>query len=101
MPDVGTIVAMGSGVCALRLAGLVVPLADLPPFWTRALRSLPIALLTALVVSNRAGAASGEPDRILALAAAALVAWRSRRAWAAIASGLAVFWIARVIAGGG
>lgn len=91
---------MGAGIYGLRLLGLVVPLDGVPAFWTRALRALPVALLAALVTSSRAGVASGEPGRVVALAVAGVVVWRSRRMWSAIVSGLAVYWICRWIGWG-
>lgn len=98
MTNLWMAVAMGAGIYALRLAGLAVPLTAVPPFWTRALRFLPVALLAALVASSQAGAASGDPSRILALIVAAVVAWRGRRPWAAIASGLVVVWLVGSVA---
>ena len=91
MRDTATVVTMGIGVYALRLLGLALPKAALPPCLERALRSLPIALLAALVASSSAGAASGDPARIVAMAVAGAAVWRSRRMWAGIIGGLAVF----------
>jgi branched-subunit amino acid transport protein len=100
MSDAPTIAAMAAGVYGLRLLGLVVPLDGVPAFWLRALRALPVALLAALVASSKAGAAGGEPGRIAALAVGGAVVWFSRRMWAAIASGLAVYWLFRLIGWG-
>ena len=98
MTDFLTMFAMGTGIYLLRLAGLSMPLTEIPPFWVRALRFLPVALLAALVSSSRAGIASGEIGRIVALIVAGLVVWKSRRMWAAIASGLAVFVFLNIVA---
>jgi len=48
--------------------------AALPERWKRALQAQPVALLAALVTSSRAGFASGDPARILALIAGEYVA---------------------------
>jgi branched-subunit amino acid transport protein len=93
MSETTTVVTMGLGIYALRLLGLVAPMTVLPPILERALRSLPIALLTALVASSPAGASSGDPVRLAALGAAGAIVWTSRRLWAGIGGGLAVFWL--------
>ena len=58
MSTVWLILGMGAGVYALRLAGLALPDVAVPPAWEQALRFIPVALLTALVMSSLA-----EPGR--------------------------------------
>ncbi|MDI3340256.1 MAG: AzlD domain-containing protein [Sphaerobacter sp.] len=91
-----TVAAVAAGVFALRLAGLLVPRRAVPPAAEQALRFLPIALLTALVVANL----RAQPDGLAAWPAAVgggLVAWRTRRMWACIVSGLAIYWLLRLV----
>lgn len=91
------ILAMGTGLYALRLAGLVLPDATVPPAWERASRFVPVALLTALVVSSLVGQLVDRGAmRLAAAVAAALVARRTGQMWACIASGLALYWLPRL-----
>jgi branched-subunit amino acid transport protein len=91
------IVAMGASVYLLRLAGLLLPERAIPTRWERALRSVPVALLTALVVSSLSGQAAVEPIRLIAAAAAALLARWSGRMWACILGGMAAFYVLRLL----
>ena len=95
------ILGMGAGVYALRLAGLALPDVTVPPTWERALGFVPIALLTALVVSSLAGPSGGEPARLVAAGGAALVARRTGKMWACILSGMALYWLLRLARLGG
>jgi branched-subunit amino acid transport protein len=91
--SVGLILAMGAGVYVLRLAGLVLHDIALPPVWERALRFVPVALLTGLVVIGLAGQVGAEPSRLVAVAGAALVARRTGQMWACILGGMALYWL--------
>ena len=101
MSVVWAILGMGAGVYALRLAGLALPDVSVPPTWERALGFVPIALLTALVVSSLAGSSGSEPARLVAAGAAALVARRTGKLWACIVSGMALYWLLRLARVGG
>ena len=87
------IVGMGAGVYALRLAGLALRDVALPPVWERALRFVPVALLTGLVVVGLTGQASAEPIRLVAVAGAAFVAHRTGKMWACILGGMVTYWL--------
>jgi branched-subunit amino acid transport protein len=87
------ILGMGAGVYGLRLAGLVLRDVALPPVWDRALRFVPVALLTALVVVSLTGQVAAEPIRLAAVAVAAFVAHRTGRMWACILGGMAAYWL--------
>jgi branched-subunit amino acid transport protein len=87
------ILGMGAGVYALRLAGLVLRDVALPPVWERALRFVPVALLTGLVVVGLTGQVSAEPIRLVAVACAAFVAHRTGKMWACILGGMVVYWL--------
>ena len=82
------ILAMGAGVYALRLAGLVLPGRAVPAAWDRALAFVPIALLAALVVASFGGHGSDIAPRLVAAAGGALAAYRTRQMWACIVTGL-------------
>jgi branched-subunit amino acid transport protein len=96
MSLIGSILAMGAGVYVLRVAGMVLRDVGLPPAWERALGYVPVALLSALVVSSLAGPAGGEPQRLVAAAVAGYVAYRTRRMWACIVSGMVALWLLRL-----
>ena len=87
------VLAMGAGVYALRLAGLVLRNVSLPPLWERSLRFVPVALLTGLVVVGLSGQVSAEPSRLVAVAGAAFVAYRTGTMWACILAGMAAYWL--------
>lgn len=93
MNTLGLILLMGVGVYALRLAGLVLRDVSIPPAWERAFGFVPVALLTALVVSSLAGAPEGGAPRLIATAGAALVARWTGQMWACILSGMVIFWL--------
>ena len=87
------ILGMGAGVYALRLLGLALRDVALPPVWERALRFVPVALLTGLVVVSLTGQVSAEPIRLVAVAGAAYVAYRTGKMWACILAGMVVYWL--------
>ena len=87
------ILGMGAGVYTLRLIGLTLRDVALPAIWERALRFVPVALLTGLVVVGLNAQVSAEPWRLLAVAAAALVAYRTGKMWACILGGMAAYWL--------
>lgn len=101
MNDIWTVIAMGTGVYALRLTGFALPVAALRDRWKSALQALPVALLAALVASSQAGFASGDPARMLALFAGGYIAWRFRRIWLVIIVAMTVFWTTRWAGWGG
>jgi branched-subunit amino acid transport protein len=73
---------------------------EVPPFFKRALRYVPPAVLSAIIFTEilvRDGAPDLSPgnERLLAGGAAALVAWRTRNVLLTIAVGMAALWAAR------
>jgi branched-subunit amino acid transport protein len=75
----------------IGLAGRV----SLPPLVVRALRYVPVAALTALVVPDLVGGAAGwslltHNPQLWAGVAAALIAWRTRNVLLTVASGMVV-----------
>jgi branched-subunit amino acid transport protein len=97
MSPLWSILAMGGALYALRLGGMLLPDVTLPATLERALGWVPVALLSALVVSSLAGPVASDPRQVLAAAIAAGVAWRTRRMWACMASGLLVAGLLRLV----
>jgi branched-subunit amino acid transport protein len=93
MSQLWLILAMGAGVYALRLSGLLLPNVAIPVEWEQALRFLPVALLGSLVTVGLAGGGQVDPAELAGAAVGALVAWKTRRMWACIVSGLATYWL--------
>src|SRR6185503_2431055 len=75
------VLAMGAGVFALRLAGLVLPSRSVPAAWDRALAFVPIALLAALVVASLGGGSDEAGLRLVAAGGGALAAHGTRQMW--------------------
>lgn len=98
MSTTWTIVAIGAGVLALRLGGLVLPARILPPSWERGLKHVPLAMLSALVATSLTQSPGGDGvERWAAAMGAAVVAWRTGRMWACLAVGLGVSWLVGVV----
>ncbi len=87
------ILGMGAGVYGLRLAGLVLREIALPAVWDRALRFVPVALLTGLVVVGLNGQVTAEPFRLIAVAGAAYAAYRTKKMGACIMAGMMAYWV--------
>jgi branched chain amino acid efflux pump len=97
--ELATVLALGGTVYALRAGGLLAGSRDLalPAQVQRGLRHVPLAVLTALVVSSlSAGPADLLPARLLASGVASLVIWRTRRMWLCIVVGLAFYNLLRL-----
>lgn len=89
-----TILLMGAVTFGSRLAGLSLR-AQPPPFWSRFLRFVPVAVFAALVAPALPGDRGEWPQRLVAAALAALATWRTRQLWVGLAAGLAAFWALR------
>jgi branched-subunit amino acid transport protein len=96
MNALGAILAMAVGMYALRATGLLLADVAVPPAWERALAFVPVATLTALVVTSLAGRPDEGPVRLIAAAGAGFVARRTGRMWACIVSGMALYWLLRL-----
>ncbi len=94
---VWSILAMGAGVYAIRLSGLLLRGAAVPLAWEWALGFVPVALLSALVVTSLVGRGDGTAAGIIAATGAAAVAWRTRRMWACIAAGIVLYQLLRLV----
>lgn len=78
---------------AIRFGGLALAGVPLPPAVERNLRYIPIGMLAALTTSGVAGRPDDVWQGAVAAACGGLVGWRTRRMWAGIAAGMAVYWL--------
>ena len=90
------ILTMAVGVYGLRLAGLLLAGATVRPAWERALGFVPVATLTALVVSSLGGRPEEGSVRLVAATVAGLAARQTGRAWVCILVGMALYWLLRL-----
>ena len=98
----GTIVAIGALNYLSRLSFIALfARLEMPPLVARALRFVPAAMLTAIVVPAVVFRAPGVLDaggtnpKVLAALVAAAVAWRWRSVTATMVAGMAALWIAQ------
>lgn len=94
---IGLIAGMAVVTYLTRGPMLVLLRGELPAWLRRWLHYVPIAVFTALIVPPFV-APRGLPEAQINLAVgvvAALVAWRTRRMYAAILAGLLTFWLVR------
>src|SRR5664279_262407 len=96
----GVIFAVGAINYATRLSFIAFfARRDMPPFLARALRYVPAAMLTAIVVPAIVFVPAGElrldlaNARLLAAIIAAVVAWRWRNTTMTIAVGMVTLWL--------
>lgn len=91
-----TIVLMAFVTYLPRLVGLSLAGFCLPPFWTRFLQFVPVAVFSALIVP--ALPSPGEtPIRLAAATVAALALWRFGSLWLGLLVGIVVFWGLRAL----
>lgn len=98
-----TIVGAGAVTFALRLSFIaLLGRIEVPPFLGRALRFVPAAVLTAVVIPllvyvDGAVEVSLGNERLIAGVVAALIAWRTRNVPLTLVGGMAVLWTLQVI----
>ncbi len=98
-----TIVGAGAVTFALRLSFIaLLGRMEIPLFLGRALRFVPAAVLTAVVIpllfyENGALEASLGNERLLAGVVAALIAWRTRSVLLTLGGGMAALWALQAI----
>ena len=91
-----TIFLMAAVTYKPRVLGLSLSRVTLPPFWTRFLQFVPVAVFAALVAP--ALPSPGEtPVRLVAAGVAALVLWRVRSLWFGLLIGMVAFWGLRAL----
>jgi branched-subunit amino acid transport protein len=91
------ILGMAAALYLLRLSGFLLADVAVPEGWTHALTFVPVATLTALIVSSIAARPDQGAIRFLAAIGAAVVVWRTRRMWLCIVAGMCFYWILRLI----
>lgn len=91
------ILGMTVGLYLLRLSGFLLADITLPESWARTFHFVPIATLTALIVTSVAARPDQSVARILAALGAAVVVWRTRRMWLCIVAGMGFYWLLRLI----
>lgn len=94
--NVLTIVLMALVTYVPRLLGVSLPRLELPPFWSRFLGFVPIAVFAALVVPELPKG-NETPIRLVAAVVAALAFWRVRALWFGLLVGMVVFWGLRAL----
>ena len=98
-----TILGAGAVTFALRLSFVaLLGRMEIPPFFERALRFVPAAVLTAVVIPllfyvDGTLEISPGNERLLAGLAAALIAWRTRNVLFTLAGGMATLWMLQAI----
>ena len=90
-----TLAGMVAVTFGSRYAGLALR-TDLPDFWVRFLRFVPIAVFAALVTPSLESDMGEAEIRVVAAGLAALAAWRTRQLWVAMAVGMVAFWLLRI-----
>ncbi|MBL8383797.1 MAG: AzlD domain-containing protein [Burkholderiales bacterium] len=92
-----TMLAAGAVTFAIRVSFIgLAGRFSAPPWFSRMLRFVPVAALTALVWPDllvTAGAIAPDPARLGAGVLAALVAWHTRNILLTIACGMAALWL--------
>jgi len=97
MTVVWTIAGMAGALYLLRLSGFLLADVAVPESWTHALTFVPVATLTALIVSSIAARPDQGAIRFLAVLGAALVAWRTHTVWLCIVVGMGFYWLLRFV----
>jgi branched-subunit amino acid transport protein len=98
-----TIVGAGAVTFALRLSFIaLLGRIEVPPFLGRALRFVPAAVLTAVVIPllvyvDGAVEVSLGNERLIAGVVAALIAWRTRNVPLTLVGGMAMLWTLQAI----
>jgi branched-subunit amino acid transport protein len=66
--------------------------AQLPPFWLRFVRFVPIAVFAALITPNLEGTRGEGLERFVAAALCGVLAWRTKQLWIGLFAGMLAFW---------
>ncbi len=99
MANLGVILAAALATYATRLAGFGLGGRELPPALGRFLAYVPVAVFAALIAPDLGRGDAQWAARGLGIVAAAVAAWRTRQLWAGLATGMAVYWLARSLSG--
>lgn len=91
------ILLMGVVTFLPRLLGFALSGMRVSAFWLRFLRFVPIAVFAALIAPGIPGELGEVGERSAAAALAALVIWRFGSLWIGIVTGMAGFWLLRLL----
>lgn len=94
MNPVFLILAMFAATYSTRIAGFAARGRSLPEFVERFLAGVPIAAFAALIVTGIDPGSSGSDLRIIAAIPAAVIAWRWKRLWLTLLTGMIFYWVA-------
>lgn len=97
MTAVWIILAMAGALYLLRVSGFVLADAVVPEVLSRSLNFVPIATLTALIVSSFAATPDVALVRLLAAFGASAIVWRTQRMWLCIVAGMGFYWLLRLV----
>lgn len=97
MNPVLLILAMFVATYSTRIAGFAARGRSLPDVVERFLAGVPIAAFAALIVTGIDPGSSGSDTRILAAIPAAVIAWRWKRLWLTLMTGMIFYWIANYV----
>ncbi|HLZ71974.1 MAG TPA: AzlD domain-containing protein [Dehalococcoidia bacterium] len=97
MSAIWIILTMAVAVYALRLSGFLLASGSLARGGENVLQFVPVATLSALIVSGLAARPAEGTPRLLALLAGALAARRSGAALLCILGGMAAYWLLRLL----
>jgi branched-subunit amino acid transport protein len=96
MNQLALIAAMALTAYGVRVSGFYLSRVPLPPALQRALGSVPLAVMAALLVVSLPGQAGEGDIRLLATIGAGLALWWARRAWVGLLVGVGLFWLLRL-----
>jgi branched-subunit amino acid transport protein len=91
-----TILLMALVTFLPRLAGFALAGREVPRFWLRFLRFVPISVFAVLIVPSLPGP-GGLPARLGAAAVAVLLMWRKAGLAVGLLGGLGAFWVFRLL----
>lgn len=98
MANIGFILAAALVTYATRIAGFGLGGRELPPALGRFLAYVPVAVFAALIAPDLGLGDTQWAARGLGVVAAGVVGWRTGQLWAAVAAGMAAFWLAGLFA---
>ena len=97
MANFGFILAAALVTYATRLTDFGLGNRELPPALGRFLSYVPIVVFAALIAPDLGLGDTQWAARGLGVVAAAITGWRTRQLWAAVAAGMAAFWLAGLL----
>ncbi len=97
MTAVWIILGVAGALYLLRVSGFVLAEDVVPEVLSRSLNYVPIATLTALIVSSIAAKPDVSLVRVVAALGATAIVWFTRRMWLCIVAGMGLYWLLRLV----